>query len=68
MGVVGATGEKREGVCPVCLKNKPLVLDHDHQSGAVRGWLCRSCNASLGHIGDTVSAAQRLVEYLSVQL
>lgn len=63
-GALGATGEARAGVCPVCLKDGPLVLDHDHGTGAVRGWLCRRCNAGLGLMGDTAAAAQRLVSYL----
>ena len=64
-GIIGATGETRTGPCPVCLREKKLFLDHDHGTGHMRGWLCSSCNLSLGQIGDTVSAAHRLVQYLT---
>jgi hypothetical protein len=31
--------------CAVCgLGDSDLVEDHDHETGLVRGWLCRSCN------------------------
>ncbi|WP_432279202.1 endonuclease domain-containing protein [Nocardia brasiliensis] len=26
-----------------------MVLDHDHRTGLIRGWLCRCCNAAEGH-------------------
>lgn len=63
-GILGATAEQRAGVCPVCLKDGPLVLDHDHATGKIRGWLCSMCNAGLGKIGDTLAAAERLTAYL----
>lgn len=34
--------------CGVCGDAGDLVLDHDHGSGLVRGYLCRSCNAGEG--------------------
>lgn len=30
--------------CGLCGARGRLVLDHDHDSGQCRGWLCRSCN------------------------
>lgn len=30
--------------CAVCAATDPLVLDHDHDTALVRGWLCRDCN------------------------
>lgn len=38
--------------CAVCgHQDSRLVLDHDHQTALVRGWLCRSCNSSEPHRG-----------------
>ena len=41
-----------------------LVLDHDHTTGAFRGWLCRNCNIGLGMLGDTREAVMALLAYL----
>ena len=39
-------------------------LDHDHQTGMFRGWLCRSCNFAIGQLGDTLEGVNRAAEYL----
>lgn len=39
----------QDGRCAVCGSSSgPLVIDHDHDTGKVRGLLCRSCNVSEG--------------------
>ncbi|MFI2736620.1 endonuclease domain-containing protein [Streptomyces sp. NPDC018711] len=39
----------QDGRCAVCGQNgRRLVLDHDHETGLVRGWLCSSCNTREG--------------------
>lgn len=58
------TGEKRAGPCELCTKAGPLVLDHDHTTGRVRGWLCGGCNSALGMFGDTVDGLRRAIAYL----
>lgn len=65
-GVSQATAERRYGECPICLTAGPLVLDHDHETGAGRGWLCSTCNSGLGKLGDTIEGLQRAIVYLSV--
>lgn len=43
--------QKQNNVCALCKgtngKNK-LHIDHDHETGAVRGLLCAKCNSLLG--------------------
>jgi hypothetical protein len=44
---------KQKRVCGVCrglIADEDAVLDHDHDTGAIRGVLHRSCNALLGKI------------------
>jgi Recombination endonuclease VII len=40
------------------------VFDHDHGTGQFRGWLCGSCNASLGLAGDNPAILRALADYL----
>lgn len=44
--------EGQDNSCAICgvkfSKEKPPTLDHDHDTGEVRGALCRSCNWQLG--------------------
>lgn len=44
--------EIQGGCCCTCwprVECPDRVLDHDHATGMVRGWLCRSCNNLEGH-------------------
>lgn len=38
----------QDGRCAICGKDRELVCDHDHETGLVRGWLCKSCNTGEG--------------------
>ena len=57
----------QDGRCAVCDHGTDRVLDHDHNTGWIRGWLCRSCNVSEPHSAEprfrryrSLSAARRL--------
>jgi hypothetical protein len=56
------------GGCAVCRrKAKPgrsLHVDHDHATGEVRGLLCFSCNAALGHLADDPDRIHALSRYI----
>jgi len=54
--------------CECCgsklLGGKLTHLDHDHATGAFRGWLCNRCNRGLGYFGDTIEGLEKALAYL----
>ena len=44
-------------------RTKPVV-DHCHETGAVREILCDRCNVALGIIGEDISLAEQLIAYI----
>jgi hypothetical protein len=60
--------EDQGGFCAICGgvdQNKALAVDHDHETGEIRGLLCSKCNTTLGLIHDDVVTAERIALYLS---
>ena len=57
-------------ICPICRRNyygehlNQIVLDHSHKSGKIRGWICGSCNASIGKFKEDISILQRAISWL----
>lgn len=41
-----------------------LTLDHDHETGEFRGWLCGHCNALLGRAEDNLIILRAAIKYL----
>ena len=58
--------DAQDGVCAICFggNNRKLCVDHDHDTGKVRGLLCDKCNLGIGMLGDKVDALQRAIDYL----
>ena len=52
---------EQDGLCAICgtLPNR-AVVDHDHQTGAVRGVLCHGCNIKLNAVEDSAYLAAAL--------
>ena len=60
--------DKQNGCCAICgMKPKDkicLYIDHDHETGVVRGLLCSHCNFMLGHAKDSIDILKSGIEYL----
>lgn len=61
--------QEQGGVCKICEKPpcdrwKRLHVDHDHQTGRIRGLLCHNCNTALGNFRDNVALLQKAIAYL----
>lgn len=63
---------RQGGGCAICGREprpeSSLHLDHDHESGALRGILCFRCNNALGDFDDDVSLLRAAVGYLESYL
>jgi N,N'-diacetyllegionaminate synthase len=66
--------ENQEGLCAICgspetqvqrEKIRPLAVDHDHDTGAVRGLLCGRCNVCIERIETVEGWGERAKAYLS---
>jgi predicted RNA-binding Zn-ribbon protein involved in translation (DUF1610 family) len=45
-------------------RDKKLVVDHNHSTGAIRGLLCHSCNCGLGYFKDKEELLNKAINYL----
>ena len=56
------------GVCAICRrakgKVKRLAVDHDHETGLVRGLLCGPCNQLVGYFQNSPETFRRAAAYL----
>lgn len=55
------------GTCSICRSpqgDRPLVVDHDHATGAVRALLCSNCNAGIGMLKESPEVLARAIEYV----
>lgn len=66
---------EQDGACAICGVAGPeaarwgkLVVDHDHETGEVRGLLCSNCNCAIGLLGDSPELLTKAAGYLSVEL
>jgi hypothetical protein len=56
------------GKCKLCKKGpqgkRPLVVDHNHDSGEIRGLLCYGCNRKISILEKSVEEQQEAIEYV----
>ena len=63
----------QDGLCAICHepetmtyrgKRKALSIDHDHETGKVRGLLCAACNFAIGKFRDDPALLRSAADYL----
>jgi hypothetical protein len=67
---------KQNGLCAICGRPERFVLkdgglralsvDHNHETGQIRGLLCHACNVALGLLQDDPEVLSRAVTYLLI--
>jgi hypothetical protein len=55
------------GICK-CTPNsrEDLCVDHCHDTGVIRGLLCKKCNRGIGKLGDNLQAIQKVIRYFTI--
>lgn len=57
--------EKQKGRCAICLKEIISHIDHNHETGEVRGLLCHNCNVGIGKFNDSIELLNNAIVYLN---
>ena len=51
--------------CKICHTVTKLVVDHDHETGKIRGLLCPNCNSGIGFLKDDPVILAAALDYLT---
>jgi hypothetical protein len=66
--------EEQEGKCAICgnifcdSNERRLCVDHNHETGKVRGLLCFNCNTGLGKFNDDLGLLKKTIVYLEGEI
>lgn len=61
---------KQNNKCLICGVDKSelkytLCVDHNHDTGEVRGLLCHDCNVGIGRMKDNIETLKNAIKYLT---
>lgn len=58
----------QDNKCAICEQvfeaPNDIHTDHNHRTGNVRGFLCKTCNLGLGYFGDSMELLHQAITYL----
>ena len=69
--------DKQKGVCGICGKSESKVykgvawklsVDHDHNTGKIRGLLCNNCNRALGLMQERKEVLYSAIKWISQEV
>ncbi len=61
--------KEQNGLCKICgkyIEYRKLSVDHDHDTGKIRGLLCTSCNVRLGVVENAkkLGFLEKMLDYI----
>jgi hypothetical protein len=60
--------EVQQGCCAICSEPEEkfswLCIDHDHNTGRIRGLLCPNCNRGIGLLQDSSVLLEKAAKYI----
>jgi hypothetical protein len=60
--------KSQKNLCAICENvldgGRHTHLDHNHETGRIRGILCRGCNHGIGHFRDNAEIMRNAIQYL----
>lgn len=61
--------DEQKGVCAICAspengRYKHLSVDHNHETGIIRGLLCNNCNRGIGLLRDNAELLRKAASYV----
>ena len=60
--------DRQDFKCAICVNvlrmDRSTVVDHCHDTGKVRGLLCRACNSGIGQLKDNPTLLKRGARYI----
>lgn len=60
--------KEQKFLCKICnlehSESKPLCVDHCHETGKIRGLICKSCNNAIGLLKHNITVIQNALNYL----
>lgn len=65
--------KEQDGKCAICRTDNPrqrsehFHIDHNHETGEIRGLLCSPCNQGLGYFQENVEVMAKAIAYLAGQ-
>lgn len=66
--------KEQNGLCKICKqpesqimrgKQKSLAVDHNHETGEIRGLLCGKCNSGIGMFRENTLLLSEAIKYLN---
>lgn len=57
--------QQLDGKCEICLDQLPsLCVDHNHDTGEIRGLLCTPCNLAIEHLKESPEIMNNAISYI----